>query len=57
MFQTEGIRFAIQHLLGQNRLGRLYKTSSSSIECGMVRWNSGGPDYILLQEVNEHFRC
>ena len=57
MFQTESIRFAIQHLLGQNRLGRLYKTSSSSIGCGMLQWNPGGPEYILLQELGEHFRC
>ena len=46
MFQTEGIRFAFQHLLGQNRVGRLYTTSSSSIGCGMAQWNPGGPDNI-----------
>ena len=57
MFQTEGIRFAIQHLFSQNRLGRLYRTSSSSIGCGMVQWNPGGPDYILFQELSEHLRC
>ena len=57
MFQTEGIRFAIQHLLGQNRLGGRYSTFSSSIRCRMVRWNPGKPDLILLQELRELFRC
>ena len=57
MLQTEGICFAIQHLLGQNRLGSLYRTFSSSIRCRMVRWNPDKLDSILLQELRELFRC
>ena len=57
MFQSEAIRFAIQHLLGPNRLCSLYRTSSSSIGCALVQWNPGGPEYILLQELSEFFRC
>ena len=57
MLQTEGICFTIQHVLGRNRLGRLYRTCSSSIRCRMVRWNPGKLDSILLQELRELFRC
>ena len=57
MFQSEAIRFAIQHLLGPNRLYSLYRTSSSSIGCALVQWNPGRPEYILLQELSEFFRC
>ena len=57
MLQTESICFAFQHLLGQKRLGGLYRTFSSSIRSRMVRWNPGKLDSILLQELRELFRC
>ena len=56
MLQTEGICFAIQHLLGQNLLGSLCRKFSSSIRCKMVRWNPGKLDSILFQELRELFR-
>ena len=34
MFQSEAIRFAIQHLLGQNRLAVYTERSAASISAG-----------------------